>query len=134
VTPVLGIQHFVGATFDKSRENPLVTDEDQVANLARAARILPALFGADDDLARSAWAGVRCASRDRLPVIGEVDASVACCIAMGSRGFSWSPLAGEAVASLVAGTPAPLERSILQRLSAGRFGVESRAGAEFLAD
>jgi tRNA 5-methylaminomethyl-2-thiouridine biosynthesis bifunctional protein len=123
VTPRLGEHHFVGATFDQSRGIAAVTEDDRIENLQRAARILPGVIDAETAIAQSDWAAVRCASRDRLPVLGRVDENLVCCMAMGSRGFSWAPLAAEAVASFIAGVPAPLERSVAQRLSPARFAM-----------
>ena len=120
-TPAMDGQHYVGATFDHARANEVITREDRLRNLQRAASILPGVIDAGSLVAQSDWAALRCASRDRLPVIGQIDDNLLCSIAMGSRGFSWAPLAGEVVACLIAGEPMPLERNVLRRLSPSRF-------------
>jgi len=125
VTPQVGKYHYVGATFDKRRSDAVIENSDHLVNLQRAERILPEAFAGMKLGSESGWAGVRCASRDRLPVFGQLDQNLFCCVAMGSRGFSWAPLAAEAVASLVAGAPSPLERSVLRRLSPLRFAIGS---------
>lgn len=126
LTPAVGTQNFVGATFDLSRADAVVTSEDRLSNLRRAAAILPGTIRTDDVAAQSDWAAVRCASRDRLPVLGCVEDNLFCCIAMGSRGFSWAPLSAEAVACFVAGVPSPLERSVATHLSPLRFAPRPR--------
>jgi tRNA 5-methylaminomethyl-2-thiouridine biosynthesis bifunctional protein len=113
VTPPLRGYHYVGGTFDESRAEALVLQDDHEANLRRAARIMPEVFDSVKLVAGSGWAGVRCVSRDRLPVVGELAERLCCCVAMGSRGFSWAPLAGETLASLATAAPAPLARTVL---------------------
>lgn len=65
-----------------------------------------------------AWGGWRAATRDHLPVIGAVPDVpglwLAC--AYGSRGLSWSALAGELIAASLSAEPLPLERELLHRI------------------
>ncbi|UCH47328.1 MAG: bifunctional tRNA (5-methylaminomethyl-2-thiouridine)(34)-methyltransferase MnmD/FAD-dependent 5-carboxymethylaminomethyl-2-thiouridine(34) oxidoreductase MnmC [Betaproteobacteria bacterium] len=124
VTPVIRDRHYVGATFDEAHTDTSLTDEDHEANLQRAARILPDAFDNPNLIPGSGWAAVRCASRDRLPVIGAADLNLYCCLAMGSRGFSWGPLAAETLASIVSGAPRPLEQPMLQGVSTSRYVTE----------
>ena len=123
VTPLIGQHHLVGATFDKSQADAVISDADHQANLLRATRILPEVFERANIFSISGWGSVRCVSRDRLPVVGPADANANLfyCIAMGSRGFSWAPLASESLASIVAGAPSPLERCVQTRLLPTRF-------------
>ncbi len=123
VTPQVGQRHYAGATYDEVRTDALVTDEDHQANLRRAEIILPNVFDQTNLIARSGWAAMRCASHDRLPVIGAIDSKLLCCLAMGSRGFSWTPLAAETLASLVTGAPLPIGHTISTRLSRSRFST-----------
>ncbi|CAM5179749.1 tRNA 5-methylaminomethyl-2-thiouridine biosynthesis bifunctional protein MnmC OS=Castellaniella defragrans OX=75697 GN=mnmC PE=3 SV=1 [Castellaniella defragrans] len=64
------------------------------------------------------WAGWRVATRDHLPVVGPVPGGaglwLAC--AYGSRGLSWSALAGDLIAAQLHGEPLPLERELLRRI------------------
>lgn len=65
-----------------------------------------------------AWAGWRAATRDHLPIVGQVPGLdglwLAC--AYGSRGLSWSALAGDLVAAQICGEPLPLERELIHRI------------------
>ncbi len=86
---------------------PLVTAQGLAANLQRLQQLLPAaaqLLAAQHNagLLRG-WAGVRCTTRDRLPVVGALAQmqGVYVCTAMGSRGLSFSALCGQHVAALV---------------------------------
>ncbi|HZP93378.1 MAG TPA: bifunctional tRNA (5-methylaminomethyl-2-thiouridine)(34)-methyltransferase MnmD/FAD-dependent 5-carboxymethylaminomethyl-2-thiouridine(34) oxidoreductase MnmC [Burkholderiales bacterium] len=121
VTPAIGGAHVVGATFDERNVDEAPRREDHLANLARAERMLPGMFreAKPEDLA--AWVGLRCVSRDRRPLLGEIEPRIHGCLALGSRGFTWAPLAAELVASRLAGDPLPIERGVAAELSPARF-------------
>jgi tRNA 5-methylaminomethyl-2-thiouridine biosynthesis bifunctional protein len=121
VTPAENEMHYVGGTFDESRSAPIVIDQDHETNVSRAAHILPSVFENVGTDIRAGWAGVRCVSRDRMPVVGEIFEDVYASLAMGSRGFTWAPLAGELLASLLSGAPCPVERSIAIGILPRRF-------------
>lgn len=123
VTPVLNDMHFTGGTFDESMSHAIVIEEDHARNFSRAAQILPSVFANISSERRFGWAGVRCVSRDRIPAVGTVVDNVYASLGMGSRGFSWAPLAGELLASALAGASCPLERSIANWISPRRLLV-----------
>ncbi len=64
------------------------------------------------------WAGWRVATRDHLPIIDQVPHQpglwLAC--AYGSRGLSWSALAGDLIAARLDGEPWPIERELAHRI------------------
>ncbi|MGX5659662.1 FAD-dependent 5-carboxymethylaminomethyl-2-thiouridine(34) oxidoreductase MnmC [Castellaniella ginsengisoli] len=64
------------------------------------------------------WAGWRAATRDHLPLIGAVPDRpglwLAC--AYGSRGLSWSALAGDLIGAWMDGEPVPAERELVRRI------------------
>lgn len=64
------------------------------------------------------WAGWRAATRDHLPMIGPAPDQpglwLAC--AYGSRGLSWSALAGDLIGAWMDGEPAPIERELARRI------------------
>ena len=64
------------------------------------------------------WAGWRAAVSDHLPLIGPAtpDSSLWVACAYGSRGLSWMTLAGEILATTLAGEPLPVERDLLRTL------------------
>jgi tRNA 5-methylaminomethyl-2-thiouridine biosynthesis bifunctional protein len=89
-------------------------------------------------------------SEDRLPVVGAVPDEAAALraaridqarlvprlpglyvlTALGSRGITWCSLAAQVLASAIAGSPAPLESSLLDALDPARFLVRAaRRGA-----
>ena len=78
----------------------------------------PSLLAAAPD-GPAGWAGWRATPSDRLPIIGQVAALPGLWLACGygSRGFSWSALAGDIVAATVGGEPVPLERELLRSIA-----------------
>lgn len=65
------------------------------------------------------WAGWRAVSRDHLPFVGAIanvpGVWLAC--AYGSRGLTWSALAGDVLSALLGGEPVPIERELLHRIA-----------------
>ncbi|GAB3478002.1 bifunctional tRNA (5-methylaminomethyl-2-thiouridine)(34)-methyltransferase MnmC2/FAD-dependent 5-carboxymethylaminomethyl-2-thiouridine(34) oxidoreductase MnmC1 [Polaromonas eurypsychrophila] len=118
-----------GATFERDEDSTETQPADQQANAERLQALLPAtaqLLGPffQNGSAR-AWAGVRCAAPDRLPLVGRVDArtwpGLWVSTAMGSRGLSFAVLCGELLAARLHGEPLPLEHRLAQALSPQRF-------------
>src|SRR3546814_2785953 len=64
------------------------------------------------------WSGWRAATNDHLPMIGEVPELPGVWLACGygSRGLSWSALAGDVVGASFDAEPLPLERELLHRI------------------
>ena len=67
-----------------------------------------------------AWAGVRCTSSDRRPLVGEIEAGLWVSTAMGSRGLTFSALAGELIAAHLHDEPLPLDARLAQALDPKR--------------
>lgn len=72
------------------------------------------------------WSAVRCASHDRLPIVGPVDHArlpgLWVSTAMGSRGLTLSVLCAELLAARLHNEPLPLESRLAQLLSSERQG------------
>ena len=67
-----------------------------------------------------AWTGVRCASTDRRPVLGELEPGLWVSTAMGSRGMTFAALCAELLAARVHGEPLPLDKRLALALDARR--------------
>ncbi len=122
--------------------------------LAALSPALHEAFGGDhiDPESLGGRAGVRCVTPDYLPIVGQavdvpafdarfeplrhdakrrVEAEVPWHAGLyvttghGSRGLVTAPLAGEIVASLVAGEPAPLPATVMQAVAPVRFAVRA---------
>ncbi len=124
-----GLSWLAGATFERDQDSTETQPDNQQANLARLQALLPetaqGLAPVFQNGAARAWAGVRCAAPDRLPLVGRVDASawpgLWVSTAMGSRGLTFALLCGELLAASLHGEPLPLEHRLAQALSPQRF-------------
>jgi tRNA 5-methylaminomethyl-2-thiouridine biosynthesis bifunctional protein len=115
---------FSGSTFDAGETSLVPRTDDHAFNLERlnglapqAAQQVAPMFASG---AVQAWTGVRCASRDRRPLLGEIRPGLWVCTAMGSRGLTFAALCGELLAARLHGEPLPLERKLAQALRAAR--------------
>ena len=121
-----------GSTFDRGHppqragETTPCKPEDHTTNLAKLASLLPATAASLGDPAGrlQAWAGIRCTSPDRLPLVGPVDPTrrpgLWLCTALGTRGLTWGLLCGELLAAELVGDPLPVPLSQARALLASR--------------
>ena len=151
VTPARAGCHSVGATFGLRDADTAIRVADNAANLAMLSRLAPALanaFGPQDAAVLAGRVALRCVAPDHSPVVGgviddseftsryralSVDATTSfsgeapwlpglfVSVAHGSHGLISAPLAGEVVASLALGEPAPVAQSTLRELAPPRF-------------
>jgi tRNA 5-methylaminomethyl-2-thiouridine biosynthesis bifunctional protein len=120
--PVEGIC-VAGASFDIDDEDPAPRAESHAGNLARLAQILPGT--AIDSAALEGRVAFRAVAPDRLPLVGRLDEGVHGAFAYGSRGLVWAVLAAELIASELEGEPLPLEGTLVEALSPGRFAARA---------
>ncbi|MDI1268616.1 MAG: FAD-dependent 5-carboxymethylaminomethyl-2-thiouridine(34) oxidoreductase MnmC [Polaromonas sp.] len=126
-----GVAWMAGAGFQRDRNDSRPDPADQQANLERLQTLLPhtARQLAADFQAGSAraWAGVRCASPDRLPLVGPVhplrQPGLWVNTAMGSRGLTFAVLGGELLAARLHGEPLPVDKRMLQALAPQRASL-----------
>jgi tRNA 5-methylaminomethyl-2-thiouridine biosynthesis bifunctional protein len=130
LTPAVDGMHCLGASFNEGMEDPSERVEDHESNLRRLDAMLPGIGSGFDAVSLHGHVAFRTMATDRLPVLGELptvggaDAELTglyCCLALGSRGMTWSALAAEIVASAMEGDPMPLERELLRALAPRRF-------------
>ncbi|RZL91656.1 MAG: FAD-dependent oxidoreductase [Variovorax sp.] len=118
-----------GATFDRDSSSDALLAADTEANRERLARLHPAsaeaLASAFRQGAGQSWAGVRCASGDRRPLVGplapDAPTGVWLSTAMGSRGLSFAALCAELLAARWHGEPLPLPASLARSLDTRRL-------------
>ena len=120
---------FVGSTFDRGNDQAEVLAADHQDNHGRLAALLPdtaqALAPVFNDLTHlRAWAGIRCGTPDRFPVVGAVPHApegLWVSAAMGSRGLTLALLCGEILAARWQGEPLPVEAKLAKALDAARY-------------
>ncbi|WP_237932057.1 bifunctional tRNA (5-methylaminomethyl-2-thiouridine)(34)-methyltransferase MnmD/FAD-dependent 5-carboxymethylaminomethyl-2-thiouridine(34) oxidoreductase MnmC [Buttiauxella sp. S19-1] len=143
-------QHCIGASYHRGVEEMRYNDEDQQHNHQRLLNCLPDVQWPQevDVSAGEARCGVRCASRDHMPMIGSVpdynttleayaslvesheNAETApvypnlfMLASLGSRGLCSAPLAAEILAAQMSDEPVPMDGETLAALNPNRFWV-----------
>ncbi|NQX90241.1 MAG: FAD-dependent 5-carboxymethylaminomethyl-2-thiouridine(34) oxidoreductase MnmC, partial [Halioglobus sp.] len=150
ITPARAGRHCIGATYDIGSVERAVRSTDHRHNLDKLSLAVPAgqhALAALDTDALAGATGIRCASPDYLPIVGQApDLSAflarfaslrknarhpACkgvflpglflSTAHGSRGLTSAPLSAELLASMICHEPLPLARSLCRALAPARF-------------
>ena len=129
VPEVEGPLWLAGSTYDRDSRSTELSEADTQANLERVERLHPeaaALLDADvQDGKAQAWAGVRCASGDRRPLVGPADPRQPqgpwVCTALGSRGLTFAALCAELLACRWHGEPLPLPAALAGALDTRRL-------------
>ncbi len=142
--------HCIGASYHRGQEETAYSEEDQQQNRQRLLNCFPqAQWATDVDVSGGeARCGVRCATRDHLPLVGNV-ADYAATLkayaslaqerndalsapvydglfmlgALGSRGLCSAPLAAEILASQMSEEPLPMDGETLAALNPNRLWV-----------
>ena len=142
--------HCIGASYHRGQRDVAYSEEDQQHNRQRLLDCFPqAQWAKDVDVSKGeARVGVRCATRDHLPVVGNVadyeatlreyadlmadqENAVSAPVysglfiigALGSRGLCSAPLAAELLASQMSEEPLPLDRETLAAMNPNRLWV-----------
>lgn len=146
LTPAHNGAHCIGASYGRNQTDLAYRADEQEQNRARLQACVPhQRWPAEVDVSGAqARVGVRCASRDHLPVAGPVarlaaladhdvnapadqqstlplHAGLYVLGALGSRGLCSAPLCGELVASEICGDPLPLAADLLEALHPARY-------------
>lgn len=120
-----------GSTYGRGDADESLRREDNAANLERVREVMPraaqVMEGAFARREVQCWSGVRCASSDRRPIVGELAPGLWLSTAMGSRGLTFAALCGELIAARLHEEPLPLEARLAQALDLRRLG-RARSG------
>jgi len=122
---------YLGANFEPLGANILNDTVQHQQNLTRLEKLSPDLYKSFDksliiDKLES-WTGIRWTSKDRLPVVGQIDPDLLpglwICTGMGSRGLSMSLLCAEVLVARMNGEPLPIPASLAKSISIHRFNL-----------
>ena len=118
-----------GSTYIRADRSLEVRPQEHLANLERLRSLVPE---AAERLAPQfeaqrvrAWSGVRCASGDRRPLVGEIEPGLWLCTALGSRGLTFAALCAELLAARLQGEPLPLPPRLAAALDVARPGASA---------
>ncbi|WP_053076547.1 FAD-dependent 5-carboxymethylaminomethyl-2-thiouridine(34) oxidoreductase MnmC [Caenimonas sp. SL110] len=124
---------FCGSTFDRGDSSMRAREEDNAANHARLRDLLPSAAAAVEheftNRSVRAWAGVRCASSNRRPLVGQVQPGLWLSTAMGSRGLTFCVLCAEVLAAQLHDEPLPIEARLANALAPTTPNTPARAVA-----
>ncbi len=129
ITTPDGPMWLMGASYERDAKQPTLKQQDHADNLARLQTLLPQAADALTDQFRGeharGWAGIRCATPNRLPLVMPLQTpdsagQVWLCTGMGSRGLSFAALCAELLAALLHAEPLPVERRLAQSLLAAK--------------
>jgi len=116
-----GLAWVMGSSFERDNPKAEIRPEDDRHNFSRLQSLLPetarALAAQFEAGNVQSWAGVRCATPSRLPMLGPVAAGLWVCCGMGSRGLSFAALCGELLAARLHAEPLPLEQRLADALA-----------------
>lgn len=115
---------FCGSTFQRGETDLAPRAADHQYNFERLSALLPTavkeVSAAFANGSVRAWTGVRCASADRRPLVGELEPGLWVSTAMGSRGLTFAGLCAEVLIARLHGEPLPLEHTLAQALDVAR--------------
>ncbi|MES2481135.1 MAG: FAD-dependent 5-carboxymethylaminomethyl-2-thiouridine(34) oxidoreductase MnmC, partial [Pseudomonadota bacterium] len=129
--PMGGVRAWItGSTYGRGETDTTVREADHAANFERMKALLPwaaqPLTSAFVAGQVQGWAGVRCASTDRRPLVGELEPGLWVSTAMGSRGLTFAALCAELLAARLHGEPLPLPASMAAALDVKRQKAPAR--------
>jgi tRNA 5-methylaminomethyl-2-thiouridine biosynthesis bifunctional protein len=115
----------VAATYDRVNMSLDANVSDQVENFERLESLAPAIAELLKPVFTRGevgnWVGIRCASPDRLPIVGEVAAGLWVLTALASRGLTFAPLCAELLASQMNSEAVPLNPRLVKALDVQRY-------------
>jgi tRNA 5-methylaminomethyl-2-thiouridine biosynthesis bifunctional protein len=115
-----GVAWFCGSTYSRNDTDASLRADDTRTNLERLAALLPDVAAQVDASRMQSWAGVRCTSTDRRPLVGEVRPGVWASTAMGSRGLTFCILAAETIAARLHDEPLPVDARLVKAIDVAR--------------
>jgi len=122
ITTPDGPQWLMGASYERDIDQPDIKQQDHADNLARLQTLLPqaadALADEFNPPRAQGWAGVRCATPNRLPLVMPLQGAdqIWLCTGMGSRGLSFAALCAELLAARLHFEPLPIPLTLANAL------------------
>jgi tRNA 5-methylaminomethyl-2-thiouridine biosynthesis bifunctional protein len=124
-----GPRWIAGATYESDASRTADAAQQHQANFDKLAQLLPqckdALAQAFAQGPLGHWHNTRCATWDRLPLVGPVESGSAptvwMCAGLGSRGLGLAALCAELLVSQMGAEPWPLEASLARQLHSQRL-------------
>lgn len=119
ISPALNGVHYMGATFQPWLNHCNLMPEDDLANISKMCERMPSLAGQYDIV--SSRAGVRTASRDHFPIVGQLSDKVYVSAAHGSHGFVSGVSSAMILAKKIVKGQDLMSEDVLRTISPARF-------------
>ncbi len=115
-----------GASFKRCNldETPIASEEEILGNLDNLGELAPNIAAQIERSKLKSRASMRVITRDLAPIIGRLPhegPELYIIGALGSRGFSLAPIAGEIITSLICDEPLPIEDEIMKIIAPSRL-------------
>lgn len=117
-----------GASFVRNNTDMSVNDDEHAFNLEKLSTIFPSVAKHLSANKLSGRASIRSQTPDYHPIVGKITPSVYVMSAMGSKGFSFAPLCGEILASMIFGEFLPVDNEILKAIDPHRERLKKPLG------
>ena len=126
-----GTTWIMGSSYERDCSTPEMRPQDHMDNFERLQTLLPKSAAQLSHPFHSehirGWAGIRCATPGRLPLLQQLAVNTSghevwVCSGMGSRGLSFAGLSAELLAARLHGEPLPLEHRLARRLLSQPIG------------
>ncbi|MES2663603.1 MAG: FAD-dependent 5-carboxymethylaminomethyl-2-thiouridine(34) oxidoreductase MnmC [Pseudomonadota bacterium] len=126
VPGINGVAH-TGSTFHPWQSVAIETQHDHLQNIQRLKNKLPNLFKIENQKF-TGWTGVRCQSKDYLPLVGAVDQDLSLwtMIGFGAKGTTLIPLAADVLIHEWLEIPSAVDATLKKALSPLRFKKENK--------
>ena len=137
-----GLAWVAGSSYERDCAMSEIRPTDHLENLERLRVLAPEAAAkveeAFNDQQVEGWAGIRCATPSRLPVLGRVAATASgaevwVCTGMGSRGLTFTALCAELLAARLHAEPLPLEQRLARVMELRRSSHDVLAADSGLA-
>ena len=116
-----GLAWLTGSSFERDSASAELRQADEQHNFGKLQTLLPLaaqmLAPQFENGQVRGWAGIRCATPNRLPALGPLAVpDLWLCTGMGSRGLSFATLCAEVLAARLHGEPLPVEQRLADAL------------------
>lgn len=113
-----GLAWVAGSTYERDSASDALRPQDMQQNLAKLGELLPRLANQLGGGQVQGWAGVRCATPGRLPILGPLQGLPGLWVStgMGSRGLTFAALCAELLAARLHGEPLPVAQRLADAL------------------
>lgn len=118
--PTAAGYHILGSSFQPWQTDTALSENDHDDNIARLNKAMGYEMAKQGDIV-GGWAALRTSSKDRFPLVGQIDEGLYLSAAHGSHGIVSSLMAADILISRICGEAVPAAPAVLKALDPLRF-------------